>query len=554
MSAEVQDLLYGPETEKEECGTTYMVPREQQERLRLREIVLAYVADQHLVAPLLMHELEAHADCIVAEQGVDSVYREFLFILINNAVWVPVVRHIPCERRTLMLPPCLRATGHCKATFDELGLLCDRCGGCLICDLSEQAEDMGYTVLVAEGTTIVGALVEQGKVDAVIGVGCMAALERTFPRMVASAVPGVAVPLLQDGCADTSVDRDWVSEALHLLPTDEDDDGFGLLDLAGVQSVVHGWFALAALRDVLRVGDSDVEQIGFEWLARSGKRWRPFLTTAVSLSLMKQNASAIPDHVRLAAIAMECIHKASLVYDDIQDEDDMRYGAPTLHQVHGVPVAMTVSLYLLGLGYRLLAECGATDAQKADMLFQATDGHCRLCLGQGDELIWTRSPSVLTSEEVLQIFREKTAPSFEVVLELGGICAGADASTRDVNRRYSEELGVAYQIRDDLDDFTAVGDVDDILAQRPSVVLALAHEMASPELRGRIASVWKGKVDKERANEIRTIIAHLGVVEQVEALLCDYQDRALRALAPLGEPVLKMTLFRIARLVFARDS
>ena len=554
MNAEVQDLIHGPGAERDGDGTRYVVPNAPKERLRLREVVLAYVADQRLVAPLLMHELEAHADCIVAAQDVDPVYREFLFILINNAVWMPVVRHIPCERRTLMLPPCLRATGHCKATFDELGLLCDRCGGCSISDLSEEAEDMGYTVLVAEGTTIVGSLVEQGKMDAMIGVACMAALERSFPRMVASAIPGVAVPLLQDGCADTSVDSDWVSEALHLRPTDEDRDGFGLLDLVSVKSAVRGWFGLSALRDVLRIGDSDIERIGLEWLARSGKRWRPFLTTAVALSLMKQDAAAIPEHVRLVAIAMECIHKASLVYDDIQDEDDMRYGAPTLHQVHGVPVAMTVSLYLLGLGYRLLTECGSTDAQKAEMLHLATDGHCRLCLGQGDELIWTRDPSVLTSEEVLRIFREKTAPSFEVVLELGGVCAGADAATRDVIRHYSEELGVAYQIRDDLDDFTAAGDVDDILAQRPSVVLALAYEMASPELRARIASVWEGQVGKEQADEIREIIVHLGAVEQAEALLSDYQDRALRTLTSLNEAVLKMTLFRIARLVFARDS
>ena len=75
-------------------------------------------------------------------------------------------------------------------------------------------------MLVAEGSAIVMALIQTGKIDAIVGVSCLSVLERAFPYMEAAAIPGVAIPLLQDDCKDTAVDIDWVWDVIHLTSDD----------------------------------------------------------------------------------------------------------------------------------------------------------------------------------------------------------------------------------------------------------------------------------------------------------------------------------------------
>src|SRR5205823_4335039 len=84
----------------------------------------------------------------------------------------------------------------------------------------------------------------------------------------------------------------------------------------------------------------------------------------------------------------------------------------------------------------------------------AFQGQRQLCRGQGAERCWTRQPAPLTALQVLDIFRQKTAPAFEVALRLGALYAGTEQheEVSEVLRAYSEALGIAYQIRDDLSD------------------------------------------------------------------------------------------------------
>src|SRR5205807_6137372 len=98
----------------------------------------------------------------------------------------------------------------------------------------------------------------------------------------------------------------------------------------------------------------------------------------------------LPDAVRRAALSIEAFHKASLVHDDIEDDDSFRYGHETLHRRHGVPAAINVGDYLIGLGYRLVArerkELGGDCA--ADILNRLAEAHLKLSEGQGAELLW----------------------------------------------------------------------------------------------------------------------------------------------------------------------
>jgi len=555
----------------------------------LLEQVQAFVTTRQTTPPLTFSELETEADALLLEQGLDAHYREFLIVLINNEIWRPVVAAIPFGRRTLLLPPCLRATQQCKAEFDEYGLLCEQCGGCCIGGLSEAAEALGYAVLVAEGTSIVSTLLEQGAIDAVIGVSCMPSLERTFPHMADKAVPGMAIPLLQEGCENTLVMEDWVRTFLNLSSEDASGD---YRDLNALKESVETWFKPDTVTEVLGTGITETETISIDWLTKSGKRWRPFLTAAVYEALRSgdgrpqtadhrpQTADSqsavdeqhpcpsvpisgsptlhtpqstlhtpLPSPVHNVAIAIECIHKASLIYDDIQDRDEKRYGESTVHEKHGVPVALTAALFLLGRGYRLIAECGASPEQTNAMLQLATRGHCDLCLGQGAELCWMEEPTPLTADEVIDIFRYKTAPSFEVVFGLGALLGDAEPAEHEVIKNFSLAIGIAYQIQDDLLDYQRGGDVDDVKKHRPSIVLAIAHDRAEGDQRRALANAWcnNSGLDSEAT---RQIVSQLGAETTARELLERHKSEALSALRPLKNRNLKILLHRIAGKLF----
>src|SRR5688572_20803444 len=342
------------------------IPQTLPEREYLRSVVLRYVEDRRetLVPPLVLDELRTHADAVVVLGRIDPMYRDYAGILINNEVWTEHLATVPFERRLLLLPKCLRVEEKCPAPFDEFGLLCKQCGLCTIQDLQEEAERLGYAVLVAEGSALVMALIQSGKIDAIVGVSCLSVLERAFPYMEAAAIPGVAIPLLQDDCKDTGVDIDWVWNVVHLTS----DDRTRRLDLDALRTEVETWFTPAALDAALGPADGEADRVARSWLAAEGKRWRPFLTACAYKALQDDPAEPLPESLRKAAIAVECFHKASLVHDDIEDADTVRYGRPALHAQHGVPIALNAGDLLLGEGYRLLAGCGAPPEVVADLV------------------------------------------------------------------------------------------------------------------------------------------------------------------------------------------
>ena len=524
------------------------IPQTLDEREWLRTIVLRYVEEHRetLVPPLVLDELKNHADSVVTLAGVDPVYRDYVGVLINNEVWTDTLATVPFERRLLLLPKCLRVEDKCPAPFDEFGLLCKQCGLCTIQDLQEEAERLGYAVLVAEGSALVMALIQSGKIDAIVGVSCLSVLERAFPYMEAAAVPGVAIPLLQDDCKDTGVDIDWVWNVVHLTS----DDRTRRMDLDALRREVEGWFTPVALEDVLGPSQGEADCVARGWLAAEGKRWRPFLTACAYKALQTDPSQPLPESLRRAAVAVECFHKASLVHDDIEDADERRYGRDTLHVEHGIPVALNAGDLLVGDGYRLLAGCGAPGPVCAELVRIAAAGHRELCIGQGAELAWMQKPSPITADQAIEIFQRKTSPAFEVALTIGAALAGAGAETHQVLRDYSEALGIAYQIRDDLEDLAADA-AEDAGFAAPSLLLALACDKAKASGRERVMMLWRGgRTNESDRAAFRTLLAELGVEDRARALLEAYKEQAIRTLPALQNASLKGLLRRVVGKVF----
>ncbi len=523
------------------------VPQTPIERSHILSVIRHYVAEYNPVPPVPLEELKVHADRVVEMLRCDPIYRDYVGVLINNEMWRETLAAVPFERRLLLLPKCLRVESKCPAPFDEFGLLCKQCGLCSIQDLQAEAERLGYAVLVAEGSAIVMSLIQTGKIEAIVGVSCLSVLERAFPYMEAAAIPGVAVPLLQDDCIDTTVDLDWIWDYVHLTS----DDRTRRLDLSALREEVEFWFTPASLDLVLGTAEGDTEKIGREWLARAGKRWRPFLAVAAFQALRETPGASLPDDVRKIAVAVECFHKASLIHDDIEDNDALRYGEKTLHEEHGVAVALNVGDLLIGEGYRLIASCNISAEQKAEMLRVAAEGQRQLCRGQGAELCWMRSPGPLSSMQVLEIFRSKTAPAFEVALRFGALYAGLEQHDEvgDVLGAYSEALGIAYQIRDDLSDLGKKGDTNDIAGMRPSLLLAVASERAHGEQKSVLETLWRRKAGVN-PEQIEALYLELKADERARLLLETYKEEAVRSLRDLDSASLKGLLRRVIGKIF----
>lgn len=520
------------------------VPQTPLHRNQVLQQVRHYVREFALIPPMPLDELRVHAEKLVEMLRCDPIYRDYIGVLMNNEMWRETLATVPFERRLLLLPKCLRVESKCPAPFDEFGLLCKQCGLCSIQDLQNEAERLGYAVLVAEGSAIVMSLIQTGKIEAIVGVSCLSVLERAFPYMEAAAVPGVAIPLLQDDCIDTTVDLDWVWDYIHLTS----EDRTRRLDLTGLREEVDSWFSPESLDEIMGPADGECEKIARDWLGRAGKRWRPFLSVASFQALRDNPGEELPEDLRKVAAAVECFHKASLIHDDIEDNDTERYGRETLHEEHGIPLALNVGDLLIGEGYRLLSLCDIPAERRAEMALTASRGHLQLCCGQGAELTWARQPGPLTPVQVLDIFRRKTAPAFEVALALGAIYSGNHEEAAPTITKYSEALGIAYQIRDDLSDLGESGDTNDIEGLRPSLLLAVAYERASGPQKELLEKLWRREA--QPTAKIEELYRALKAGDRVRTLLETYKEEAIRSLRELDNQSLKGLLRRVIGKIF----
>lgn len=524
------------------------IPQTRPERESVRTKLRQYVIDAKLVAPLSIADLRRHAELCVEQQGLAAIYTDYVGVLLNSEVWRDQLARVPYQRRLLLLPKCMRIEDKCPAPFDEFGLLCKQCGLCTIQELQEEAERLGYAVLVAEGSALVMAIIETGKIDAIVGVSCLSVLEKAFPYMESAAIPGVAIPLLQDDCKDVTVDLEWIWETIHLTS----DDATYRLNLDSLRGEVKEWFNDESLEEIMGPAPTQTEQIARAWLAKNGKRWRPFLTACVWKSMVDDPNVTVPISLKKLAVAAECFHKASLVHDDIEDDDDLRYGEPTLHSQEGIAVALNVGDLLLGDGYALIADCGLSAQQRIAISKVAASGHRTLCLGQGAEFQWAKSPAPLSSTQVLDIFRKKTSTAFEVALQFGALAADCDADVCGVISRFSDALGVAYQIRDDLEDMVSGESLSDLKAMRPSLPLALLHERVrgNPQHRELVDRAWRKACSVDELEQVEKLFTEYQIGDRCRVLQESYKEEAIRCLTELENPSVKGLLRRVISKIF----
>ena len=157
-------------------GGTKAVPGDPRVRARIRSEAGRVACGIGRSRPPRRKDLEDLAAKLLVEAGLSESLRGFAMVAIDNAFWQDQFARVPFQNRLLLLPRCLRCEDACPAAMTVDGLACEACGRCGIGALKRDAEALGYTVIVAEGTPAVVQTVLSGRCDAVLGVACLDSL------------------------------------------------------------------------------------------------------------------------------------------------------------------------------------------------------------------------------------------------------------------------------------------------------------------------------------------------------------------------------------------
>ncbi len=551
------------------------------ETLKLREEIKAaaekYAEKLDKTNPFNKNELESYGRNLLKQMNQPEKFLGFAMVMIGNFFWKRQFLATPFERRLLLLPHCLKHAEGCPADYDEFGLDCETCGACSIADYKVKAEHLGYKVLVAEGSPIVLKIIVAGYIDSILGVACLNVLEKAIDKVLIAGVPSYAIPLHSGDCKNTTLDESWVWDVLEKfepLPSPQTTSYIPMMRAAN--RLFENRFEQLLPRTRSKTSDTaasplgTTERIAYDWLVNGGKRFRPFITLAaydavtggngLTAVMNGESELAYSDSVSRVAMAIEAFHKASLVHDDIEDDDEFRYGRQTLHRRYDIGTAINVGDHLIGVGYRLInaarEEFGAEVS--ADIVDRMSAAHVKLCDGQGAEMAWHSSNGLdVTPLDALQIYALKTSPAFEAALYSGLRMAGSTEAYDEMIPQFCRHLGVGFQILNDLKDWQ--GDDDnkllagqDALALRPTVLLALALRNADAALKDEIESILAGTESPAfRIGRLRRIFTQQNVFEKAESLVEKSRERA-EALADAVEPLeLRQLLYFLVDTILA---
>ncbi|HPD14468.1 MAG TPA: polyprenyl synthetase family protein [Planctomycetota bacterium] len=198
----------------------------------------------------------------------------------------------------------------------------------------------------------------------------------------------------------------------------------------------------------------------WDLIQRRGKHWRPMF----GMLLLEALGTPSKPYEALAAITGELAHTGSLIVDDIQDGSPTRRGAESIHRRYGVDVAISAANTAYFLGFVALRDYPhLTDAQRLALYRIASTQAVRAHLGQGQDIWWSRhlAPEALDrwladslAPQILQTYADKTGTATEGMAETACVIAGADAATREACVAFARDFGVAFQIVDDVLDFS----------------------------------------------------------------------------------------------------
>ena len=265
-------------------------------------------------------------------------------------------------------------------------------------------------------------------------------------------------------------------------------------------------------------------------LSLGGKRIRPVLTL-LSYNLWREQ----PEDILMPAIGLETYHNYTLLHDDLMDNADMRRGHETVHRRWNANKAILSGDSMLVLAYQRVAQVSADKLQDVLNLFTIT----ALEIGEGQEYDMTfETRNDVTEDEYIEMIRLKTSVLLACAMKTGAILA--DAPQEDANRIYlvGEQLGLAFQLQDDLLDVygnpkifgKAIG--GDITSNKKTYMLINAFNRANDKQRAELSRWINAKTFNREVKvaEVTRLYDEIGIRQLCEEKINYYFDLARQTL------------------------
>lgn len=312
---------------------------------------------------------------------------------------------------------------------------------------------------------------------------------------------------------------------------------FAAADMAGIDDLIRRRLA----SDVVLIN-----QVAEHIISAGGKRLRPMLVALAGRACGGEGA----EHHQLAAI-IEFIHTSTLLHDDVIDESDLRRGRSTANAIWGNAASVLVGDFLYSRSFQLMVELDRMEVMQ--ILADATN---RIAEGEVLQLLHVRNPDV-DEAAYLQVIERKTAVLFAAGTRLGALASGGDAALQQRLHDYGLQLGYAFQIADDMLDYSAEGEAlgknlgDDLAEGKATLPLIHAIAHSDAPVRDRLRAIVEAG-DSSAMEEVLAAIHACGSLEYSHRRAVEYAEAAEAALDGLPDSEAVAALRGLARYAVER--
>ncbi|PWI33618.1 octaprenyl diphosphate synthase [Vibrio albus] len=297
--------------------------------------------------------------------------------------------------------------------------------------------------------------------------------------------------------------------------------------------------------------DSDVSlinQLGFYIISGGGKRLRPLLAVLSARALGYQGEK----HTTAAAF-IEFLHTATLLHDDVVDESDMRRGKATANAMFGNAASVLVGDFIYTRSFQMMTSLGSLK-----ILEVMSDAVNVIAEGEVQQLINCNDPD--TTEAIyMQVIYSKTARLFEAATQMGALLTESPEKIETAMQNYGKYLGTAFQLIDDVLDYTADGKEmgknvgDDLAEGKPTLPLLYAMQNGNEEESAIIREAIEKANGMDKLDQILTILKNTGALEYTTQKALEEADKAIAELTIIPDSEYKEALIALAHLAVKRN-
>lgn len=291
-----------------------------------------------------------------------------------------------------------------------------------------------------------------------------------------------------------------------------------------------------------------INQLGFYIVSSGGKRLRPLLALLSAKALGYQGEG----HITTAAF-VEFIHTATLLHDDVVDESDMRRGKETANAAFGNAASVLVGDYIYTRSFQMMTSLGSLKI--LELMSNAVNV---IAEGEVQQLMNCNDPDT-TEESYMQVIYSKTARLFEAATQMGALLAESSPEVEEAMQLYGRYLGTAFQLIDDVLDYTANGKEmgknvgDDLAEGKPTLPLLYAMQRGNPEQAAMIREAIEKANGMSRLDEILAAMHETGALEYTTQKAYQEVDKAVAQLDILPESEYKQALIALAHSAVKRN-